>query len=98
VLIPKRTQALGLEPFTNLGIDPSTKKLVVVKSTNHFIAAFGPIAKEVLHVNSDAPLSREHRKIPCKRVQRSIRPLAEATTSGLIFSSRVSIAGKAGSP
>jgi microcystin degradation protein MlrC len=34
VLITKRTQALGLELFTNLGIDPKQKKLVVVKS-NH---------------------------------------------------------------
>jgi microcystin degradation protein MlrC len=44
----QRTQALGLELFTNLGIDPTQKKLVVVKSTNHFMAAFGPIAKKVL--------------------------------------------------
>ena len=47
VLITKRTQALGLELFTNLGIDPRAKKVVVVKSTNHFMAAFGPIAKKV---------------------------------------------------
>jgi len=34
-LISNRNQALGLELFTNLGIDPRAKKLVVVKSTNH---------------------------------------------------------------
>ena len=56
VLITKRTQALGLELFTNLGIDPRSKKVVVVKSTNHFMAAYGPIAKKVLYVDSDAPL------------------------------------------
>ena len=56
VLITKRTQALGLELFTNLGIDPRAKKVVVVKSTNHFMAAFGPIAKQVIYVDSDAPL------------------------------------------
>jgi hypothetical protein len=28
---------------------------VVVKSTNHFMAAFGPIAKKVIYVDSDGP-------------------------------------------
>ena len=46
VLITNRTQALGLELFRNLGIEPTEQKLVVVKSTNHFMAAFGPIAQE----------------------------------------------------
>ena len=84
VLITKRTQALGLELFSNLGIDPHTKKLVVVKSTNHFMAAFGPIAKQVLYIESDGPLSRDYRKIPYKKVQRPIWPLDEVTTPKLI--------------
>ena len=50
VLIANRTQATGLELFTNLGIDPTQKKIVVVKSTNHFMAAYGPIAKKVIYV------------------------------------------------
>ena len=85
VLITKRTQALGLELFTNLGIDPRAKKLVVVKSTNHFMAAFGPIAKVVFYVDSDAPLSRDYRKIPYSRVRRPIWPLDEETAPGLIL-------------
>jgi microcystin degradation protein MlrC len=84
VLITKRTQALGLELFTNLGIDPTQKKLVVVKSTNHFMAAFGPIAKKVMYIDSDAPLSRDYRKIAYTRVQRPIWPLDEGTSPGLI--------------
>jgi microcystin degradation protein MlrC len=85
VLITKRTQALGLELFTNLGIDPRAKKVVVVKSTNHFMAAFGPIAKKVIYVDSDAPLSRDYRKVPYTRVRRPIWPLDEKTEPGLIF-------------
>ncbi len=84
VLITKRTQALGLELFSNLGIDPRAKKLVVVKSTNHFMAAFGPIAKQVLYLESDGPLNRDYREIPYKKVQRPIWPLDEVTTPGLI--------------
>ena len=84
VLITKRTQALGLELFSNLGIDPRAKKLLVVKSTNHFMAAFGPIAKEVLYLESDGPLSRTYAKIPYKKVQRPIWPLDEVTAPRLI--------------
>ena len=64
---------------------PTQKKLLVVKSTNHFMAAFGPIAKKVLYVDSDAPLSRDYRKVPYTRVQRPIWPLDEGTSPGLIF-------------
>jgi microcystin degradation protein MlrC len=85
VLITKRTQALGLELFTNLGIDPRQKKIVVLKSTNHFMAAFGPIAKKVLYVDSDAPLARDYRKIGYTKVRRPIWPLDETTEPKLIF-------------
>lgn len=84
VLITNRTQALGLEMFSNLGIDPHARKLLAVKSTNHFMGAFGPIAAKVIYVDSDGPLSRDYRKIPYTKVQRPIWPLDEATTPGLI--------------
>jgi microcystin degradation protein MlrC len=84
VLISTRTQALGLELFTNVGIDPRQKQLVVVKSTNHFMAAFGPIAKQVLYLDSDAPLCRDYRKIPYARVNRPIWPLDRETEPKLI--------------
>lgn len=84
VLISNRTQALGLELFRNLGIEPTRRRLVVVKSTNHFMAAFGPIAKRVIYVDSDGPLSRDYRGIPYTRVQRPIWPLDEHTSPGLI--------------
>ena len=51
-----------MELFTNLGIDPTQRKIVVVKSTNHFMAAYGPIAKKVIYVESSGPLRRDHRK------------------------------------
>lgn len=86
VLISKRTQATGLELFTNLGIDPTARKLVVVKSTNHFMAAYGPIAKKVIYVESSGPLPRDHRKVPYTKAERPIWPLDEdARPRGLIY-------------
>lgn len=85
VLISKRTQALGLELFRNLHIEPTERKLVVVKSTNHFMAAFGPIAKKVIYVDADGLLSRDYRHIPYTKVQRPIWPLDAETAPGLIL-------------
>jgi microcystin degradation protein MlrC len=86
VLITKRAQATGLELFTNLGIDPTQRKIVVVKSTNHFMAAYGPIAKKVIYVESSGPLRRDHRKVPYAKVERPIWPLDEdARPRGLIY-------------
>lgn len=85
VLIDNRTQALGLELFRNVGIEPTERKLLVVKSTNHFMGAYGPIAKKVIYVDSDGPLARDYAKIPYTRVNRPIWPLDEKTEPGLIF-------------
>jgi microcystin degradation protein MlrC len=86
VLIANRTQATGLELFTNLGIDPTQKKIVVVKSTNHFMAAYGPIAKKVIYIESSGPLRRDHTKVPYTKVERPIWPLdRDAKPRGLIF-------------
>ena len=85
VLITNRTQALGLELFRNVGVEPTQRKLLVVKSTNHFHAAFGPIAAQVLYVDSDGPLPRDYARIPYARVQRPIWPLDAETTPTLIL-------------
>jgi microcystin degradation protein MlrC len=61
------------------------RKIVAVKSTNHFRAAFGPIAKKVIYIDSDGPLSRDYRKIPYTRVQRPIWPLDPETSPGLVL-------------
>ena len=86
VLITNRTQALGLELFRNLGIEPTQRKIVVVKSTNHFMAAFGPIAAKVIYIDGDGPISAATTaRCPTRKVARPIWPLDEVTTPGLIL-------------
>jgi len=84
VLISKRTQALGRDLFTNLGIDPEQRRIIVVKSTNHFHAAFGPIARKVLYVDSGSSIPRDHRQVPYTRIQRPIWPLDENARPHLV--------------
>jgi len=77
VLITKRTQALGSDLLTGMGVEIRGKKMVVVKSTNHFHAAFAPFASRVLYCDSGGPIPRDHRQVPYQRVQRPIWPLDE---------------------
>jgi len=85
VLITSRTQALGLELFRNVGIEPTERKIIVVKSTNHFMAAFGPIAKSVLYIDADGPIPRDYKKVPYTKIQRPIWPLDADSNPRLIF-------------
>jgi len=45
-----RTQTFHPDAFEQFGIDLAQKKIVVVKSTQHFYAGFAPIAESVLYV------------------------------------------------
>ena len=85
VLITNRNQALGLELFRNVGVEPTERKLLVVKSTNHFMAAYGPIAARVIYVDADGPMIRDYRRILYTKVRRPVWPLDEQTSPGLIF-------------
>jgi microcystin degradation protein MlrC len=85
VLISNRNQALGLELFRNVGVEPTERKIVAVKSTNHFRGNFGPIASRVVYVESDGPVPHDPRKIPYARIQRPVWPLDEATAPRLIL-------------
>ncbi|WP_339073405.1 M81 family metallopeptidase [Sinorhizobium meliloti] len=82
VLNSERTQALGLELFSNVGIDPLSKKILVVKSSLAFMVAYGPIAKKVLFVDSDGLLGRKHEY---KTVNRPIWPLDDDAKPSLIL-------------
>jgi microcystin degradation protein MlrC len=74
-LISHRTQALGVDLFTGLGIDLEAKRLICLKSTNHFHAAFAPLAEQVLYVDGGGPIPRDPREVPYTRIKRPIWPL-----------------------
>lgn len=73
-LISHRSQALGLEIFTLVGIDPAARKLVSVKSTNHFHAAYGPIAQEVIYTDGGGPSPHDVRAYPYRKILRPLWP------------------------
>ena len=52
ILNTNRTQTFEPDIFSNLGLDPSAKDILLIKSTNHFYAGFAPIAAEVIYVSA----------------------------------------------
>lgn len=64
VLSEKRAQAFATNLFTDLGIDPTTKQILVVKSTQHFYASFAPISPRVLYAGDKGALQGDVLTIP----------------------------------
>jgi microcystin degradation protein MlrC len=52
ILNTNRTQTFEPDVFTNLGVDPMDKEVLLIKSTNHFYAGFAPIAAEIIYVSA----------------------------------------------
>ena len=77
VLVTKRAQAMGLELFSNVGVDLPSKRIISLKSTNHFYAAYAPLAAEVLYCEGGGSQPRDVRQVPYTKVQRPIWPLDE---------------------
>ncbi|HMN72789.1 MAG TPA: M81 family metallopeptidase [Rhodoblastus sp.] len=66
VLNQERTQALG-DVFTPLGVDWRKKKLVVVKSSQHFYAAYAPSADAVLYAETPGSMTMDWSALPYRK-------------------------------
>jgi len=75
VTTSNRIQTLDLQVFLSQGIDPSAKDVLVVKSVQHFRAAYGPIAREIVLVDSGGICSPDISRLKFKKLRRPIWPL-----------------------
>jgi microcystin degradation protein MlrC len=73
-----RTQTFNQDAFTNLGIDPTTKRVLIVKSMQHFYASFAPIAAQIVYVAAPGALVPDFTAIPYRRARRDIWPMKES--------------------
>lgn len=64
ILSDKRTQAFHPMAFTDLGLDLSQMKIVVVKSSQHFYVGFAPIASEVIYISGPGAVTPDYAAIP----------------------------------
>ena len=75
VLITNNGQAIDLGQFTSLGIEPTRYATVCVKSMEHFRAAFEPIARAVILVDTGALCSETYTPELFDKVRRPVWPL-----------------------
>ncbi|MFK7994829.1 MAG: M81 family metallopeptidase [Granulosicoccus sp.] len=77
ILNTVRSQVFSPDIFSNLGIDPREKSLLVVKSTNHFFAAFSKITPTILYAAVDGPYPNDPATNNYQTLQREIWPRAK---------------------
>jgi microcystin degradation protein MlrC len=67
IVTTRRGQVLGTEVFTAFGIDLAAKQVVVVKSIQHFYAAYAPVAAEVVYMAAPGAVAPIMEAIPLVR-------------------------------
>ncbi len=76
VLITRRTQAFNTDLFTRLGCDPAHKKVVVVKSAQHFYDSYAAIAREVIYVGAPGSASANWAALPYRKIRHPKWPIS----------------------
>jgi microcystin degradation protein MlrC len=77
ILNSVRSQVFNPDVFSNFGIDPTTKKILVVKSTNHFHDAFSRISDDILYAAVDGPYPNNPKTNAYRNLTRDIWPRVE---------------------
>ncbi len=65
----ERAQCFSPCIFSDLGINPHQKSLLIVKSAQHFYGAFAPIASEVIYMAAPGAVPPIMQKIPYQRMR-----------------------------
>lgn len=72
-----RQQTFHPQAFEQFGIRLAQKKLVVVKSTQHFHAGFAPIAAGILYMDGPGAMRADFAQIPFRKLQGPYWPRVE---------------------
>jgi microcystin degradation protein MlrC len=75
IVISHRWQTLDPEMIRFVGIDPERERILVVKSSIHYRAAFEPIAREIIEVDAPGLSSSNLTRFTFTNVRRPIFPL-----------------------
>jgi len=75
VLITLRNQAMGTDLFTGLGVELAAKKMIVVKSSQHFYASFSKVGRHVIYAGAPGAVTLDLTTLPYRQVRRPKWPL-----------------------
>jgi microcystin degradation protein MlrC len=81
ILNTSRAQGFERTLFSNMGVDPLAKDILVVKSSNHFRHDFEQFAREIVYARAghpypDDPRTNDYRKVPARVWPRVDDPFA----------------------
>jgi microcystin degradation protein MlrC len=71
----KRGEAIEPGVFSHVGIDPKKKKYTLIKSRQHYRAAYGPIARHMMWICGPGPVNPDFAGLPFQHIQRPMFPL-----------------------
>jgi microcystin degradation protein MlrC len=74
ILNSTRAQCFDTSLFDMMDIDPRTKKILVIKSTNHFYESFAQISDEIIYCSAGRPYPNDPATTPYQKVRRNIWP------------------------
>lgn len=69
----KKVQAADMEMFRHLGVEPTERPIVAVKSTVHFRAHFQPIAERIIVASAPGPNPVDYSKLTYNRLRPGVR-------------------------
>lgn len=70
-----RNQSFHPDCFRIAGIDPTKRKALIVKSSQHFHSGFAPIAQEIMYVSAPGTGSMDMKSLAYTQVTRPLWPL-----------------------
>ncbi|MBO9100940.1 MULTISPECIES: M81 family metallopeptidase [unclassified Rhizobium] len=78
ILNSTRAQTFDPSVFSVMGIDPTERKILAIKSTNHFFASFSKIASEIIYCSAGTPYPNNPAQTPYRRARKDIWPMIPA--------------------
>lgn len=82
ILNSTRAQSFDPSLFSVLGIDPKSRKILLIKSTNHFYDSFSKIASEIIYCAAGKPYPNTPATTPYRKARRTIWPMVENPWAG----------------
>ncbi|SEP68978.1 Microcystin degradation protein MlrC, contains DUF1485 domain [Devosia sp. YR412] len=77
ILNSTRAQSFDPSLFSTMGIDPTSRKILLIKSTNHFYDSFSKIASEIVYCSAGKPYPNRPAETEYRKARRDIWPMVE---------------------
>jgi microcystin degradation protein MlrC len=77
ILNSTRAQSFDPSLFSALGIDPKSRKILLIKSTNHFYDSFSRIASEIVYCSAGKPYPNRPAETDYRKARKDIWPMVD---------------------